>query len=96
VPDALPLRGTRRGSRNLKLETRNLLRDFAERRLAQLAQTLTRVRANKPTQALPSTKGMTVEQRYALERELVGRSITFARAHLGLSVCPAVLARVTL
>jgi sugar phosphate isomerase/epimerase len=49
-----------------------------------LARTLTRIRASRPRSALPRTGGLTDEQRYALEVELVNRSIEYARANLGL------------
>jgi sugar phosphate isomerase/epimerase len=49
-----------------------------------LAQTLTRIRANKPRTPLPTISGLSDEQRYALEVELVNRSIAYAGAHLQL------------
>jgi sugar phosphate isomerase/epimerase len=49
-----------------------------------LAQTLTRVRANPPRAPLPTIRGLSDEQRYALEVEFVNRSIEYGRAHLGL------------
>jgi sugar phosphate isomerase/epimerase len=49
-----------------------------------LARALERIRANTPRAPLPSIKGLSTEQRYALEVELVSRSITYARDHLGL------------
>ena len=52
----------------------------------ELAKALERVRANTPRAPLPTITGLTHEQRYALEVELVGRSITYARDHLGLGV----------
>lgn len=51
-----------------------------------LARALTRVRANPPRQPLPTIQGLSTEQRYALEREYVGRSIAYANEHLGLGV----------
>jgi len=51
---------------------------------ADLARLLTRVRASRPKQPLPRISGLTGEQRYALELELVNRSIAYASAHLGL------------
>jgi sugar phosphate isomerase/epimerase len=51
-----------------------------------LARTLTRVRANPPRGPLPSILGLSTEQRYALEVELVGRSFDYARDHLGFGV----------
>ncbi len=49
-----------------------------------LARTLTRIRANTPRRPLPTIAGLSDEQRYALEVELVNRSIDYARAELGL------------
>jgi sugar phosphate isomerase/epimerase len=49
-----------------------------------LARALERIRANTPRAPLPSIKGLSTEQRYALEVELVSRSLTYARDHLGL------------
>jgi sugar phosphate isomerase/epimerase len=49
-----------------------------------LARTLTRVRAYKPTRPLPRITGLSEPERQALERELVERSILYARDHLGL------------
>jgi sugar phosphate isomerase/epimerase len=49
-----------------------------------LAKALERIRANPPRAPLPSIKGLSDGERYALEVELVGRSITYARDHLGL------------
>jgi sugar phosphate isomerase/epimerase len=49
-----------------------------------LARALSRIRANPPKAPLPRTSGLSVEERFALERELVDRSITYAREHLGL------------
>jgi sugar phosphate isomerase/epimerase len=49
-----------------------------------LARTLTRIRAGKPRSPLPHTSGLTEEQRYALEVELVNRSIEYAHANLGM------------
>jgi sugar phosphate isomerase/epimerase len=49
-----------------------------------LAKALDRIRTNKPRAPLPSIKGLSTDERYALEIELVGRSITYARDHLGL------------
>jgi sugar phosphate isomerase/epimerase len=49
-----------------------------------LARTLARIRASKPRSLLPRTSGLTDEQRYALEVELVNRSIEYARANLGM------------
>jgi len=50
-----------------------------------LARTLSRIRANRPSRPLPRISGLTPEQRYALELELVDRSIDYARDHLGLA-----------
>jgi len=49
-----------------------------------LARLLSRVRAQKARAPLPRIAGLTPEQRYALELELVERSIVYARNHLGL------------
>ena len=49
-----------------------------------LAQTLTRVRANPPRAPLPTISGLSEQHRYALELELVNRSIEYARKHLAL------------
>lgn len=49
-----------------------------------LARTLTRIRASKLGSPLPTIRGLSDEQRYALEVELVSRSIDYARAYLGL------------
>jgi hypothetical protein len=49
-----------------------------------LARALSRIRANPPKAPLPRTSGLSVEERFALERELVDRSITYARERLGL------------
>lgn len=49
-----------------------------------LARALSRIRANPPKAPLPRTNGLSVEERFALERELVDRSITYARERLGL------------
>jgi sugar phosphate isomerase/epimerase len=50
-----------------------------------LARTLSRIRANRPLRPLPRISGLTPEQRYALELELVERSIVYARDHLELA-----------
>jgi sugar phosphate isomerase/epimerase len=50
----------------------------------ELARFLTRMRANKPKRPLPRITGLNDEQRYALEVEMVDRSIAYASAHLGL------------
>jgi sugar phosphate isomerase/epimerase len=49
-----------------------------------LARTLQRVRANPPKGPLPGIRGLSNEQRYALERQYVTRSIDYAREQLGL------------
>lgn len=49
-----------------------------------LARTLTRIRTQRPKKPLPSIRGMTNEQRFAYEVELVTRSIDYAVAELGL------------
>lgn len=50
-----------------------------------LARTLRLAREYKPARPLPRISGLPEEQRYALERELVERSIVYAREHLGLA-----------
>jgi hypothetical protein len=49
-----------------------------------LARTLTRIRASASRTPLPTISGLSDEQRYALEVELVNRSIDYAGANLGL------------
>ena len=49
-----------------------------------LARALTRIRAGGRRAPLPRISGLTPEQRYALEREMVDRSIRYARETLGL------------
>ncbi|HEY2433479.1 MAG TPA: TIM barrel protein [Vicinamibacterales bacterium] len=49
-----------------------------------LARFLTRMRGCRPRSPLPAISGLTDEQRYALEVDLVDRSIAFANAHLSL------------
>ena len=49
-----------------------------------LARFLTRMRANRPTRPLPRIGGLSAEERYAFEVELVNRSIAYASAYLGL------------
>ncbi len=49
-----------------------------------LARTLTRVRAYKPPRSLPRISGLSEAERCTLERELVERSIAYAREHLDL------------
>jgi len=49
-----------------------------------LARALARVRAYTPRFPLPRISGLSPEARYALEVELVDRSIAYAREHLGL------------
>ena len=49
-----------------------------------LARALTRIRAGGRRAPLPRIGGLTPEQRYALEREMVDRSIRYARETLGL------------
>jgi sugar phosphate isomerase/epimerase len=49
-----------------------------------LARALSRLRANPPRVPLPRISGLTNEQRFALEKELVDRSIDYARDVLGL------------
>jgi sugar phosphate isomerase/epimerase len=49
-----------------------------------LARTLARVRAYKPPHPLPRISGLSEAERCTLERELVERSIVYAREHLGL------------
>ena len=50
----------------------------------QLARMLRRIRENPPRAPLPRISGLTFEQRQALEREHVERSIVYARDVLGL------------
>jgi sugar phosphate isomerase/epimerase len=50
-----------------------------------LARALTRIRSSRRTAPLPRTSGLDPDQRLALEHELVDRSITYAREHLGLA-----------
>ncbi len=57
---------------------------FAEIPGADLARFLTRMRASQPRSPLPRISGLSEEDRSALEVELVERSITYARAYLGL------------
>jgi len=49
-----------------------------------LARTLMRIRGSKSRTPLPTIHGLSDEQRYALEVQLVNRSIDYARAYLGL------------
>lgn len=49
-----------------------------------LARLLSNIRAHKPRTPLPRITGLTPDERYALERELVDRSIVYARDQLGL------------
>lgn len=49
-----------------------------------LARMLSQVRANEPRMPLPRITGLSPERRFALEMELVERSIAYARDHLGL------------
>lgn len=49
-----------------------------------LARALTRIRASRPSAPLPRISGLSEDQRYALELELVNRSIAYATAYLGL------------
>jgi sugar phosphate isomerase/epimerase len=51
-----------------------------------LAETLQRVRAYRAPRPLPTIAGLSFDERYALERALVTRSIDYAREHLGLGV----------
>lgn len=51
-----------------------------------LARALARVRANRPRFPLPTIRGLTTEQRCALERTHVDRSIAYACEHLGLGI----------
>ena len=50
-----------------------------------LARALTRIRSSRRTAPLPRISGLDPDQRLALEHELVDRSITYAREHLGLA-----------
>jgi sugar phosphate isomerase/epimerase len=49
-----------------------------------LARTLTRIRGTTSRTPLPTISGLSDKQRYALEVELVDRSIDYGRAYLGL------------
>jgi len=49
-----------------------------------LARMLSWVRAHRPRAPLPRITGLSPEQRYAFEMDLVDRSIVYARDHLGL------------
>lgn len=51
-----------------------------------LARALTRIREHRSGRPLPSIKGLSADQRFSLEMELVDRSITYAVEHLGLGV----------
>ena len=57
---------------------------FTETNGIALARTLSRVRANRPARPLPRIAGLTGDERLALERTLVDRSIEYARSTLGL------------
>ena len=57
---------------------------FVDLNGARLAKMLSWIRANKTSTPLPSISGLTPDARAALERELVERSIVYARDHLGL------------
>ena len=48
-----------------------------------LARLLARVRAHPPASPLPRISGLSPDERYALELELVDRSIVYARDQLG-------------
>jgi 3-oxoisoapionate decarboxylase len=50
-----------------------------------LARALTRIRSSRRTAPLPRISGLDPDRRLALEHELVDRSITYAREHLGLA-----------
>jgi sugar phosphate isomerase/epimerase len=89
------IRGVRPGVRfSLEMITRDPLHvpcltgkywsTFAEVGGDALARTLTRIRASKPRSPLPRIGGLTDGQRYALEVELVNRSIEYASANLEL------------
>jgi 3-oxoisoapionate decarboxylase len=64
--------------------TDNFWSSFDDVNGVALARTLTRVRANKPHTPLPRISGLTNDERFALERTLVDRSIEYARSELGL------------
>jgi hypothetical protein len=49
-----------------------------------LARMLTMIRANRPRSPLPRITGLTPDERFALEKTLVERSIVYAREVLGL------------
>ena len=48
-----------------------------------LARLLARVRAHRPAAPLPRISGLSPDERYALELELVDRSIVYAKDQLG-------------
>lgn len=52
---------------------------------AALARTLARIRGNPPRMPLPRITGLTADERLQLERQLVDRSIVYARDVLGLT-----------
>jgi sugar phosphate isomerase/epimerase len=57
---------------------------FTEIPGADLARFLTRMRASKPRSPLPRISGLSDTDRYALELDLVNRSLAYATAHLSL------------
>jgi hypothetical protein len=50
-----------------------------------LARALSRIRANTPRVPLPRITGLTNDERFVLEKQLVDRSIDYARDVLGLT-----------
>ena len=58
---------------------------FTDLNGVHLARMLSWIRANRPRAPLPRIGGLTPGERAALERELVDRSIAYAREHLGLA-----------
>ncbi len=52
----------------------------------QLARLLSAIRAHKPGSPLPRISGLTPDERYALELDLVERSIVYACRELGFAV----------
>jgi sugar phosphate isomerase/epimerase len=57
---------------------------FTEIPGADLARFLTRMRASKPRSPLPRISGLSDAERYALEVDLVNRSLAYATTHLSL------------
>lgn len=57
---------------------------FPEVNGVALARMLSRIRANRPSRPLPSIAGMTSQERFVYETQLVTRSIDYAVRELGL------------